>query len=185
MLPYIPRDIGSPELQALHLLREGLPPEVWQFVPAPVAAPVDDYLLVPVDDAGIGEPLFQEGPILPEETNRLREQITHLNQIPRANEVPTQDNPVPQVPEVHQRVPRNFEVPLAPTGIQAKPPLVREDLLYERFRRMKTPAFEGPIDPIEADNWLIDIQVILDFMGLTEQEKVLYASFALKKDAQH
>ncbi|GMN66144.1 hypothetical protein TIFTF001_035214 [Ficus carica] len=47
------------------------------------------------------------------------------------------------------------------------------------------PEFEGTTDPIEADNWLIDIQVILDFMGITEREKVLCASFALKKDARH
>ncbi|GMN28101.1 hypothetical protein TIFTF001_051642 [Ficus carica] len=50
---------------------------------------------------------------------------------------------------------------------------------------MKAPEFEGTTDPIIADNWLIDIQVILDFMGLTEHEKVLCASFALKKDARH
>ncbi|GMN32015.1 hypothetical protein TIFTF001_046565 [Ficus carica] len=110
-------------------------------------------------------------------------------EIPRANEVPPQVNPVPpvvpQVPEVRQEVPQNVEVPLVPDGMQANPPLVREDLLYERFRRMKAPEFEGPTDPIEADNWLIDIQVILDFMGITEREKVLCASFALKKDARH
>ena len=62
---------------------------------------------------------------------------------------------------------------------------MRQDELYERFRRMKAPDFEGAADPIEADNWLIDIQVILEFMGLTEHEKVLCASFALKKDARH
>ncbi|GMN62276.1 hypothetical protein TIFTF001_031362 [Ficus carica] len=50
---------------------------------------------------------------------------------------------------------------------------------------MKAPEFEGPTDPIKANNWLIDIQVILDFMGLTEQEKVLCASFALKNDIRH
>ncbi|GMN19718.1 hypothetical protein TIFTF001_049944 [Ficus carica] len=50
---------------------------------------------------------------------------------------------------------------------------------------MKAPEFEGLMNPIEADNWLIDIQVILDFMGLSEQEKVMCASFALKKDARH
>ncbi|GMN51974.1 hypothetical protein TIFTF001_021112 [Ficus carica] len=50
---------------------------------------------------------------------------------------------------------------------------------------MKAPEFEGPADPIEADNWLTDIQVILDFMGLSEQEKVLWASFVLTKDARH
>ncbi|GMN27181.1 hypothetical protein TIFTF001_044086 [Ficus carica] len=123
------------------------------------------------------------------ETNRLREQVARLNQIPQANEEPLQDNPVPpvapQVPGVRQGVPRNVEVPLVPEGIQANPPLVREDLLFERFRRMKAPEFEGTTDPLEADNWLIDIQVILDFMGITEREKVLCASFALKKDARH
>ncbi|GMN64652.1 hypothetical protein TIFTF001_033717 [Ficus carica] len=83
--------------------------------------------------------------------------ITRLNQIPRANVVPPQENPVPpvvpQVPEVHHEIPRNAEVPLAPVEVQANLPLIREDLLYERFRRMK--------------------------------EKVLCASFALKKDARH
>ena len=124
-----------------------------------------------------------------QETNRLREQIARLHQMPHANEIPPQGNPAPpvapQVPEARQEVPRNFGVPLAPTGVQVNPPVVREDLLYERFRRMKAPEFEGLTDPIEADNWLMDIQVILDFMGLTEQERVLCASFALKKDARH
>ncbi|GMN60036.1 hypothetical protein TIFTF001_029133 [Ficus carica] len=123
------------------------------------------------------------------ETNRLREQIAQFNQILQENVVPPQENSVPpvvpQVPKVHQEVPWNAEVPLAPIGVQANPPLSREDLLYKRFRRMKAPEFEGPTNPIEADNWLLDIQVILDFMGLTEQEKVLCASFVLKKDARH
>ncbi|GMN65166.1 hypothetical protein TIFTF001_034239 [Ficus carica] len=90
---------------------------------------------------------------------------------------------VPPVPEVQPEV--QPEVPIAPAGVQINPLLVNEDLLYERFRRMKAPEFEGPTDPIAVDKWLIDIQVILDFMRLTEQEKVLCASFALKKDARH
>ncbi|GMN68399.1 hypothetical protein TIFTF001_037454 [Ficus carica] len=100
------------------------------------------------------------------------------------NQVPPVAAQVP-VPEVQQEIPRDAEVPIAPAGIQMNPPLVREDLLYERFMRMKASEFEGPTDPIAADNWLIDIQVILDFMRLTEQEKVICASFALKKDARH
>ncbi|GMN24839.1 hypothetical protein TIFTF001_045889 [Ficus carica] len=82
--------------------------------------------------------------------------------MPYANEIPPQGNPAPsvapQVPEARQEVPRNFGVPLAPAGVQVNPPVVREDLLYERFRRMKAPEFEGLTDPIEADNWLMDIQ---------------------------
>ncbi|GMN70172.1 hypothetical protein TIFTF001_039215 [Ficus carica] len=102
------------------------------------------------------------------ETDWLREQIARFDQISRANVVSPQRNPVPpvvpQVPEGHQEAPRNVEVPLAPIG---------------------APEFEGPTDPIEADNWLIDIQIILDFMGLTEHEKVMCASFILDKDARH
>ncbi|GMN60100.1 hypothetical protein TIFTF001_029193 [Ficus carica] len=71
--------------------RDGLPLGVKQFVPAPimgisledmidaimeseiiaymvqVAAQEDDYLLVPVDDAGIPEPLFEGGLVLPKD----------------------------------------------------------------------------------------------------------------------
>ncbi|GMN71643.1 hypothetical protein TIFTF001_051863, partial [Ficus carica] len=121
------------------------------------------------------------------ETNRLREQLAQINQRPPVNEVPPPNNRVPPmvppVPDVHPKA--QPEVPMAPVGAQVNLPPVREDLLYERFRRMKAPEFEGPTNPIAADNWLIDIQVILDFMRLTEQEKVLCASFALKKDARH
>ena len=34
MLPYIPQDIDSPEMQALVILRNGLPPQIRQFAPA-------------------------------------------------------------------------------------------------------------------------------------------------------
>ena len=88
------------------------------------------------------------------------------------NEVPPPDQQVPSVvppvPEVPPEIPRNVEIPMAPVGGQVNLQPVREDLLYERFRRMKAPELEGPTDPIAADNWLIDIQVILDFMRLTE-----------------
>ncbi|GMN21059.1 hypothetical protein TIFTF001_048827 [Ficus carica] len=92
------------------------------------------------------------------ETNQLWDQVAQLNQIPQAIEVPPQNNPVPpvapQVPEVHQ------EVPLAPAGPQRNPPLIREDLLYERFRRMKAPKFEGTTDPIkDARHWWRTVQM--------------------------
>ncbi|GMN31790.1 hypothetical protein TIFTF001_041638 [Ficus carica] len=73
-----------------------------------------------------------------QETNRLRAQIAQTNQGSRINE-----------PEI----PPNVNVPIAPIGVQPNLPPVREDLLYERFRRMKAPEFEGPTDPIAADNW--------------------------------
>ena len=46
-----------------------------------------------------------------QETNRLREQIANLNQMPHAGEVPPQDNTMPpiapQAPIVNQGIPRN------------------------------------------------------------------------------
>ncbi|GMN19321.1 hypothetical protein TIFTF001_046937 [Ficus carica] len=49
---------------------------------------------------------------------------------------------------------------------------------------MKVPEFKGSTNPIEIDNWLIDLQVILNFLRLNDQEKVLCASFMLRKDAR-
>ncbi|GMN53251.1 hypothetical protein TIFTF001_022393 [Ficus carica] len=75
------------------------------------------------------------------------------------NEVPLHDNLMPpevlHVPIANQGVPRNLEVPptlVASTEAQANLPTVQEDLLCERFRRMMAPEFEGPTNPIEADN---------------------------------
>ncbi|GMN36264.1 hypothetical protein TIFTF001_042402 [Ficus carica] len=89
MLPQIPQDIVSPGMQALLILRNGLPPQIRQHVPAPTpdmtvghmidfimdadidahAMQADAYVVepqVPVDDAGIGEPMFEAGPAFPE-----------------------------------------------------------------------------------------------------------------------
>ncbi|GMN29972.1 hypothetical protein TIFTF001_041390 [Ficus carica] len=115
-----------------------------------------------------------------QEMTLIREQLAQQNQGPRVQEVPPPAQPVPPAvpsvqpippvapqmpnippvaqPEVRQKIPRNAEVPVAPAEVQMQPQPVREDLLYERFRRMKAPEFEGPIDPIAADNWLIDMQ---------------------------
>jgi len=49
---------------------------------------------------------------------------------------------------------------------------------------MKAPEFHGFTDPIEADNWLTDVQVDLNLMRLNDQEKVLCASYMLKKEAR-
>ncbi|GMN63734.1 hypothetical protein TIFTF001_032809 [Ficus carica] len=88
MLPYVPLDIDRPMMQALHILRDGLPLEVRQFTLPPTivmtldemidtiveaeiiayilqaAAPEDDHPFIPVDDTGIGEPVFHDGPFM-------------------------------------------------------------------------------------------------------------------------
>ncbi|GMN68770.1 hypothetical protein TIFTF001_037821 [Ficus carica] len=90
MLPHVPQDLANPELLALQMLRDGLTPQIRQFVPTPMpgitignmindimgseivahAMQADAYMddhQVPVDDAGMGEPLYGAGPVFPED----------------------------------------------------------------------------------------------------------------------
>ncbi|GMN34070.1 hypothetical protein TIFTF001_044865 [Ficus carica] len=90
MLPHIPQDIASPGLQALVILRNGLPPQIRQYIIEPMlvmtvgdmiadileaemvahAMQADAYVVdhpVPADDAGLGEPQYEVGPIFPED----------------------------------------------------------------------------------------------------------------------
>ncbi|KAL5552052.1 hypothetical protein UlMin_018481 [Ulmus minor] len=57
--------------------------------------------------------------------------------------------------------------------------------LYARFGKMKPTEFAGSTNPLEAEEWLSSIETILEFMRLTDQERVSCASFMLKKDARH
>ena len=41
--------------------------------------------------------------------------------------------------------------------------------------------FEGATNPLAAEEWLSILQIILDFMKLTDQERILCASFIMKK----
>ncbi|GMN28473.1 hypothetical protein TIFTF001_044239 [Ficus carica] len=58
MLPYVSQDMVHPVLEVLTVLRNGLP--------SPDRAAEGDHQ-APVDDAGIGEPLYEVGPAPPEE----------------------------------------------------------------------------------------------------------------------
>ncbi|GMN32342.1 hypothetical protein TIFTF001_046589 [Ficus carica] len=54
MLPHIPQDIPSPGMQALVILRNGLPPQLRQYIAEPMLG-----MTAPVDDAGLGEPQYE------------------------------------------------------------------------------------------------------------------------------
>ncbi|GMN73304.1 hypothetical protein TIFTF001_053673 [Ficus carica] len=53
MLPYIPQDLGDPELQALYLLREGLPSEIMIFVLAPMVGMTVEHMINNIMEAEI------------------------------------------------------------------------------------------------------------------------------------
>ncbi|GMN22558.1 hypothetical protein TIFTF001_047453 [Ficus carica] len=119
----------------------------------------------------------------------LRAQLAQRNQGPPDVEVPPApvNRPAaPEIPDVDPVIPENPiapEVPVVPVAVPPAPRVRTPEELYDSFRRMKAPEFEGSTNPIDADNWLIDLQVILNFLRLSDQEKILCASFVLKKDA--
>ncbi|KAL5553282.1 hypothetical protein UlMin_040683 [Ulmus minor] len=84
--------------------------------------------------------------------------------------------------EEHESGPK-IEQPVPPRAPEH--PVIQQEPLYERFRRMKPDEFEGSSDPLVAEEWLSSIQTILDFMHLNEREKVLCATYVLKKDARY
>ena len=125
-----------------------------------------------------------------QEIGGLRAQLAQQNQGPpdaRVPPAPVNQPAALEIPDADPVIPENPvapEVPIAHAAVPPAPPVQTPEELYDKFRCMKAPEFEGSANPIEADNWLIDIQVILNFLRLNDQEKVLCASFVLKKDAR-
>ncbi|GMN30700.1 hypothetical protein TIFTF001_046444 [Ficus carica] len=71
--------------------------------------------------------------------------------------------------------------PVQNRGVQAA---TNHEPLYLRFKRMKPKKFNGSIDPLVAQGWLKSIELVLNFMDLTDNEKVKCASYYLMDDAR-
>ena len=107
--------------------------------------------------------------MIAEMQRRLQEQQEEIRTLRQQN----------QGPEVEVR--RNEEL-LPPLPL---PELDRMFQMYERFRRLKPEEFEGSNDPVIVEEWLNSMQIILDFLNLTDQDRVRCATFLLKRDARY
>jgi len=87
------------------------------------------------------------------------------------------------LPQVNGNVGEDQQAP--PQGVPQMGQVVVADDLFERFRRMRAPDFEGSADPLVADEWMSEMKKIFNFMNISEIEKVICASFVLKKDARY
>ncbi|KAL5557774.1 hypothetical protein UlMin_033985 [Ulmus minor] len=61
----------------------------------------------------------------------------------------------------------------------------QQEPVYKRFCQMKPAEFVGSSDPLEAEEWLRSIETILEFIELSDHEKVMCASYMLRKDARY
>ncbi|KAH7553348.1 hypothetical protein JRO89_XS12G0000700 [Xanthoceras sorbifolium] len=57
--------------------------------------------------------------------------------------------------------------------------------VVEQFRRLHPPSFEETRNPLDAEEWLRELNKVFSFMNYTEDQKVACAVFMLKGDASH
>ena len=71
--------------------------------------------------------------------------------------------------------------------VEGEPPrgVFMPEPLYKRFSSMKPAEFEGSTNPLDAEEWLSSIQTTMEFMELTDRERVLCASYMLKKETRY
>ena len=50
---------------------------------------------------------------------------------------------------------------------------------------MKLIAFKGSANPLDVDEWISSIKLIVEFKELNDREKVLCASYMLKREARY
>jgi hypothetical protein len=56
---------------------------------------------------------------------------------------------------------------------------------YEAFKKLGPPSFSGIVDPIEAENWIADMEKIFSVMEVTDTQQVVLATFMLTGDARY
>lgn len=82
--------------------------------------------------------------------------------------------------EVMQRVTQ----PAPPLQVVIAPPVPDPISLFQTFRKLGAIPFAGDIDPLHADEWLVQTEKILEIFECTGRQKVLLAAFMLRGVAE-
>ena len=56
----------------------------------------------------------------------------------------------------------------------------REVDLLEKFTKLRPPAFQGATNPTIAEDWLVQVEKVLEAMNCPDNQKVRLASFILQ-----
>ncbi|GFY95012.1 hypothetical protein Acr_10g0003970 [Actinidia rufa] len=62
---------------------------------------------------------------------------------------------------------------------------VRGTTLYEQFMKLNPPEFVGAIDPLVAEEWLKKLDAIFEVMEVTDEQKLILATFMLRGEARN
>ena len=55
---------------------------------------------------------------------------------------------------------------------------------FEKFNRQRPPIFEGQPDAVAAENWVLQIEKLMEVMNCTKEQRVKYATFYLSAGAE-
>jgi hypothetical protein len=90
---------------------------------------------------------------------------------------------IPDVAQMFQDMARQFVTAI--TDYRSEIPRDGEQgCPFKRFERLNIPMFDGKQGPIESENWLVDVEEILQLAGCTEEQKVQYTAYRLSGEAK-
>jgi len=70
-------------------------------------------------------------------------------------------------------------------GLVQPPPLESPNRVFFDFYKLKHPPFTGGHDPLEAQNWLDELNKIFEVVQCTDKQKVTFAAYMLKGAANN
>ncbi|XP_028083076.1 uncharacterized protein LOC114284365 [Camellia sinensis] len=53
-----------------------------------------------------------------------------------------------------------------------------------KFNKMKPPTFQGELEPLKAEAWILEIEKLFEVFPCSEEQKVLLATFTLQEKAR-
>ena len=56
--------------------------------------------------------------------------------------------------------------------------------LTQKFSKMKAPSFQGGLEPLKAEAWVLETEKIFEVFPCSEANKVLLATFTLQEEAR-
>ena len=83
-----------------------------------------------------------------------------------------------------QALARQFVTAIANLRMEA-PREEEHGCLFKCLEQLHIPSFDEKRDPIECENWLTDVEEILQLAGYTKEQKVQYTTYRLSGEARH
>ena len=56
--------------------------------------------------------------------------------------------------------------------------------LHLKFCKMKPPSFQGGLEPLKAETWVLETEKLFEVFSCSEAHKVLLATFTLQEEAR-